>query len=72
VRRLEYPVVAVGDASRRDFSLTMVMYREGSRAAAIRLARDLGMPAARAVPLDGMRQKDLRGADVALVLGRSA
>ena len=31
------------------------MYREGSRTAGVRLARDLGLPARRAVPLDGMR-----------------
>jgi hypothetical protein len=71
VRKLEYPVVAVGDASRPDFTHTIVMYRGDSRAAAMRLARDLGLPARRAVPLDGMRLKDLRGAELALVLGRS-
>lgn len=72
VRTLDYPVVRVGDASRRDFSRTIVMYREGSRAAGVRLARDLGLPARRAVPLDGMRLKDLQGAQLALVLGRSS
>lgn len=72
VRKLAYPVVAVGDASRRDFSRTMVMYRGDSRAAGVRLARDLGLPAQRAVPLDGIRLKDLQGAELALVLGRSS
>jgi hypothetical protein len=71
VRKLDYPVVRVGDASRRDFSRTIVMYREGSRTAGVRLARDLGIPARRAVPLDGMRLKDLHGAQLALVLGRA-
>jgi hypothetical protein len=71
VRKLDYPVVQVGDASRRDFSRTIVMYREGARAAGVRLARDLGLPARRAVPLDGMRPKDLKGAALALVIGRS-
>jgi hypothetical protein len=37
----------------------------------VRLARDLGLPVRRAVPLDGMRPKDLQGAELALVLGRS-
>lgn len=71
VRKLDYPVVRVGDASRRDFSRTIVMYRAGSRAAGVRLARDLGLPARRAVPLDGLRPKDLQGAQLALVLGHS-
>jgi hypothetical protein len=71
VRDLDYPVVAIADASRRDFSRTIVMYRDDSRTAAVRLARDLGLPARRAVPLDGMRLKDLQGAELALVLGRA-
>jgi hypothetical protein len=70
MRKLEYPVAGIGDASRRDFELTLVMYREGARPEAVRLARDLGLPAKRAVPLDGMRPKDLLGAELALVLGR--
>ncbi len=72
IRKLDYPIVAVSDASRRDFSRTIVMYRDGSQAAAVRLARDLGLPARRAVPLDGLRVKDLRGAQLALILGRPA
>lgn len=71
IRKLDYPVVAVADASRRDFSRTIVMYRQDSREAGVRLARDLGLPVRRAVPLDGMRLKDLQGAALALVLGRS-
>ena len=55
VKRLDYPVVRVTDASRKDFERTIVMYREGSRPAAVRLARDLDLPAKRAAPLDGMR-----------------
>jgi hypothetical protein len=70
VRRLKYPVVGVADASRRDFGRTLVMYRDGDRAAGVRLARDLGLPARRAIPLDGLRKKDLMGAELALVLGR--
>ena len=70
VRKLAYPIVSIGNASRRDVARTVVMYREGARAAGVRLARDLGLGPRRAVPLDGMRPKDLAGAQVALVLGR--
>ncbi len=72
VRRLEYPVVGVADASRRNFERTIVMYRQDARPEAVRLARDLGLPAKRAVPLDGMRAKDLLGADLAIILGRKS
>jgi LytR cell envelope-related transcriptional attenuator len=72
VRRLDYPIVAVTDASRRDFGRTLVMYRDGSEPVAVRLARDLGLPPRRAVvPLDGMRAKDLLGAELALIVGSS-
>ncbi len=69
VRRLDYPVVQIGDASRKNFSHTVVMYREGSRAAAVRLAHDLDLSPKRAVPLDGMRDSELMGAELALVIG---
>lgn len=71
VRRLDYPVVDVGDASRRTFTRTLVMYSDGARAAGARLATDLGLPARRAVPLDGMRAADLDGAQIVVVVGRS-
>jgi hypothetical protein len=69
VRRLDYPVVQIGDASRKNFSHTLVMYREGSRPAAVRLAQDLDLSPKRAVPLDGMRDSELVGAELALVIG---
>lgn len=69
VKRLDYPVVRVTDASRKDFERTIVMYREGSRPAAVRLARDLDLPAKRAAPLDGLRAGDLMGAELVLVIG---
>lgn len=70
VRKKGYPIAGIGDATRRDFKRTIVMYREGARPEAVRLARDLGLPPRRAVPLDGMRPKDLLGAELALVIGR--
>lgn len=69
VRRLDYPVVQIGDASRKNFARTVVMYREGSRPAAVRLARDLDLSPKRAVPLDGVRESELMGAELALVIG---
>ena len=69
VRRLDYPVVQVADASRKDFARTLVMYREGSRPAAVRLARDLDLPTKRAAPLDGVPPGDLMGAELVLVIG---
>lgn len=69
VRSLDYPVTGVGDAARRDVPRTIVMYREGFAGEALRLARDLGLGAKRAVPLDGLRAVDLQGATLALVIG---
>jgi LytR cell envelope-related transcriptional attenuator len=70
VRALDYPITDVGDASRRNFTRTIVMFREGARAEAVRLARDLGFTARRVVPLDGMREPELLGAQVAVIVGR--
>jgi hypothetical protein len=69
VRRLDYPTPRVGDASRRDFLRTIVMYRDDFEGEAVRLARDLGLAASRAVPLDGMRANALQGAELVLVVG---
>ena len=69
VRGLRYPIAAVADASRRDFPRTIVMYHPGLRGDALRLARDLGLEPGRAVPLDGLRTSQLRGAKLVLVVG---
>ena len=45
------------------------MYRPGLRGEALRLARDLGLEPGRAVPLDGLRASQLRGAKLVLVVG---
>ena len=67
VRQRGYPVVRVGDASRRDYPTSVVMYRPGFRPEGLRLARDI---AARVVgPLDGLRVNDLGPAELALVVG---
>ena len=72
VRSLRYPVTNVGDAAQRNFPQTVVMYRAGFLAEAVRLAKDLGMPRRRAVPLDGMRPAELGGAKLVLVVGNQA
>jgi hypothetical protein len=66
---LDYQVAGVGDAARRTFPRTIVMYRDGFEGEAVRLARDLELGAKRAVPLDGMREAELGEAELALVLG---
>ncbi|MFN8186684.1 MAG: LytR C-terminal domain-containing protein [Gaiellales bacterium] len=72
VRRLQYPVVRVGDAQRRSFPHTIVMYRPGFLGEGQRLAKDLGLARSRAVPLDGMRGSALHGAKLVLVVGNAA
>lgn len=68
VRARGYRIRVVGNApSGGDFSQTMVMYRPGFRAEALRLARDVGI---RLVwPLDGLRPRALHHAQVAVILG---
>jgi hypothetical protein len=69
VSTLDYPIAGVGDAARRDFPRTIVMYRSGFAGEAERLARDLRLGRGHAVPLDGMRPADLAGAKLALIIG---
>lgn len=67
VRRFGYTIGTVGNAPRSDFTRTLVMYREGYRPEAARLAKDLGVKIVG--PLDGLQADDLLGAHVALVVG---
>jgi hypothetical protein len=67
VRRFGYTIGTVGNAPRTDFTRTVVMFRKGYRPEALRLARDLGLKIVG--PLDGLRQKDMLGAHVALIVG---
>lgn len=64
-----YPVVATANAPRSDFSRTLVMYRAGFRGEGERLGRDFHI--ARVSPLDGLRPRDLQGADVVVIVGNS-
>jgi hypothetical protein len=67
VHELGYLVAGTGNAKRSDYARTIVMYRPGRKAEALRLAKDLR---AKVVgPLDGLRVRDLMGAHVAVILG---
>jgi hypothetical protein len=67
VRRFHYLIAATGNAPRSDFQRSVVMYRPGRKAEAVRLAHDLHVR--RVVPLDGMTRKDLQGAHLAIIIG---
>jgi hypothetical protein len=67
VRARGYLIGNVGNASRTDYRRNVVMYRKGYEREGRRLARDLSI---RVVgPLDGLKPRDLMGAQVALVVG---
>ena len=62
-----YRVPATGNAKRQDYATTVVMYRRGYNAEALRLARDLHVLIVG--PLDGLRPAALHGAQLAILLG---
>ena len=67
VQSLGYTIGTVGNAPRKDFTRTVVMFRPGYRAEATRLAADLKLKIVG--PLDGLRSSDLMGAHLALIVG---
>lgn len=67
VRARGYVVGGVGNAPRRGFTRTLVMYRAGYAPEAARLARDLHVKLVG--PLDGLRPRQLLGAHLALIVG---
>ena len=67
VKRLGYTVARVGDATRMDYPASVVMYRPGFKPEGVRLARDLDI--AVVGPLDGVRVRELRGAQAAVIVG---
>lgn len=69
IRTRSYLIAGTGDAPRADFPRTLVMFRPGYRAEAVRLARDFRIK--RVTPLDGLGLADLQGAHIAVVLGAS-
>jgi hypothetical protein len=67
VRMKGYPVAAVGDAPKADYTRSMVMYRGRFRPEAVRLAKDLGIKIV--TPLDGLSLAALEGAHAAVIVG---
>lgn len=68
VKGLEYVLAGTGDAPRDGVKRSVVMFREGYRGEAQRLASDVRVK--RVMPLDGLKPRDLRGAHVVLMLGK--
>jgi LytR cell envelope-related transcriptional attenuator len=69
VRRLGYTVRGASNAPHVGYVRSIVMFRPGLRAEALRLARDLHVRIVS--PLDGLRPAQLHGAKLAYVLGAS-
>jgi LytR cell envelope-related transcriptional attenuator len=67
VRSRGYVIAGTANAPRTDFARSVVMFRPGYRAEAVRLARDFKVK--RVTPLDGLQAADLQGAHLALIVG---
>ena len=67
VRARGYSIGDVGNATRTDYTRTLVMYRPGYAAEAARLGHDLHVRIVS--PLDGMRPAQLMGAHLVLIVG---
>lgn len=67
LRGFGYRIGKVGNATIMGYARSIVMYRPGFAAEAIRLAHDLHV--AVVSPLDGMRTTQLRGAHLVLIVG---
>jgi len=63
-----YRIRGVANAPRSDYGRTIVMYRARYSGEGRRLGRDLHISAV--TPLDGMRARELHGAQLVLILGR--
>ena len=67
VRARGYRVAKIANAPHSGYAKTIVMYRPGFAAEARRLGRDLSLSLV--TPLDGMKPRQLRGAQIVLILG---
>ena len=69
-QRLEvegYRIAGATNAARHDYAKSMVMFVPGWAKEARRLARDAGVPLV--TPLDGLKQAQLKGSKIVLLLG---
>ncbi len=62
-----YSITGTGNAPRGDYATTVVLFKPGYRPEAVRLARALHLKVVG--PLDGLKPKQLLGAQIAVVLG---
>jgi hypothetical protein len=67
LRGLGYLIAGTGNAPHQNYAASVVMFRAGFHAEALRLARDLHVKVVG--PLDGMKPSQLQGANLVLVLG---
>lgn len=67
LRGLGYMISGTGNAPRHDYASTVVMFRPGFHAEALRLAHDLKLKIVG--PLDGLRPGQLMGAHLVVLLG---
>lgn len=68
LHNFRYQVRSVGNAPRMDYPESLVMFRPGMRAEAMRFAHDVGIKLVG--PLDGLRVGAVHGAKLVYVLGR--
>lgn len=68
LRTAKYDVIGATDAAHPDYRRTLVLYRDGFRGEAERLARDLELGWKRVAPVDGMKRRELGEARVVLIL----
>jgi hypothetical protein len=68
IRAHGYRIGDIANASRSDYSRSIVMYRPRFAGEGHRLGRDLRISLV--TPLDGMRARQLGGAQLVLILGR--
>ena len=64
---MKHARIGFGKSLARDYGRSIVIYRGTFRREAVRLAHDLGF--ALVSPLDGLRARDLHGAQLAVIVG---
>jgi hypothetical protein len=67
LHRFGYVIAGTGNAPRSDYATSVVMFRKGYEPEARRLAADLKLKVVG--PLDGLKPRELLGAQLALILG---